>query len=243
MGKWLPAVATAVVIAVGALIWFVPYATRSHQPVSSTGASPPFSNVTPVALPAGSLACMRNVTVDTNARLAQFVVIPGSKPSPPLRVSTDGPDGYHGRAVRIPGGHRTPTSQTAPIQPPRRAVIGQVCVRNVGRATVSLVGTTEKRTSGREQTVIDGRRVEPDVALQLLQVRPTTLLNETPEILQHMATFKGSLVSTGLLWLLLILVVLGVPALVIAAVTAAVSTSQPPRYARRRGADPPSARR
>jgi hypothetical protein len=243
MGKRLPPIATALVIAVGALVWFVPYATRSHQPVSSTGASPPFSNVTPVALPAGSVACMRNVTIDTNARLAQFVLIPGPEPSPPLRVSTDGPDGYHGRAVRIPGGHRTPTSQTAPIQPPTRAVIGQVCVRNVGRATVSLVGTTEKRTSGREQTVIDGRRVEPDVALELLQARTTTLLDETPEILRHMATFKGSFVSTGLLWLMLALVVVGIPALVIAAVTSAVSTDQRPRYGRRRGADPPSARR
>jgi hypothetical protein len=242
MRRWLPPIATGLVVVLGALVWFLPYVNRSIQPVSSTGASPPFYSVTPVPLAPGSVACMTNVTIDTDAGVAQFLAIPGPQPAPPLRVSTDGPDGYHGRAVQLAGGYRSPTPQTATIHPPRHALIGRVCVRNVGRVTVSLVGTTEARTSGREQTVIDGRRVRADVQLQLLENRTRTLLQDSPEILRHMATVKGSFVSTGLLWLLLTFVVLGVPALVIAAVASAVGTSQPARHRRRTGADRPSAR-
>src|SRR4051812_30917743 len=226
MRRWLPPVVTALVVVFGALVWFVPYVEQSRQPVSSTGASPPFYSVRPVPLAPGSLACMTDVTIDTNAGLAQFVAIPGSQAAPPLRVSARGPDGYQSPAVQLSGGYRNPTPQTAAIRPPTRALIGEVCVRNVGRVAVSLVGTTEKRTSGRERTVIDGRRVAPDVQLQLLQNRTRTLLEEAPETLQHMATFKGPLVSSGLHWLLLLLVVLGVPVLVIAAVASAVSTNQ-----------------
>jgi hypothetical protein len=185
---------------------------------------------------------MRNVTIDTNAGFAQFTAIPGPQGAPPLRISTRGPDGYRGTSVRVSGGYRNTAPQTAAIQPPRRALIGEVCVRNVGRVAVSLVGTTEKRTSGREQTVIDGRPVKADVQLQLLENRERTLLEEAPQTLQHMATFKGPFVTVGLLWVLLLLVVLGVPALVTAAVASALSTDQPARYARRTAGDPPSAR-
>ncbi len=242
MPRWVSPIVTALLVVVGMLIWFVPYLGQSRRPVSSTGASPPFYSITPVLLAPGSLACMTNVTIDTNAGLAQFVAIPGPQAAPPLRVSARGPDGYHSPAVRLPGGYRNPTPQIAAIRPPTHALIGQLCVRNVGRVAVSLTGTTEKRTSGREQTVIDGRAVKPDVSLQLLQNRTPTLLEQTPEALQHMATFKGPFVSTALLWLLLVLVVLGVPALVIVAVASAVSTDQPARPARRTGADLPSAR-
>jgi hypothetical protein len=41
-----------------------------------------------------------------------------------------------------------------------------------------------------------------------------------------MATFKGWFVSDAVLWVLLVLVAVGVPALVVAAVAAAVSTDQ-----------------
>jgi hypothetical protein len=101
-----------------------------------------------------------------------------------------------------------------------------VCVRNVGGDAVSLVGTTEKRTNGRMQTVIDGRPVAADVSLQLVQGSTTTLLREIPDIVERMSAFKGWFVSDAVLWALLVIVVVGVPALVVAAVAAAVSTDR-----------------
>jgi hypothetical protein len=229
MRRWLAPLATAAVILIGALVWFVPFVGRSDQPVSSTGASPPFSNVTPVRLRPSSVLCMTNVTIDTDARIAQFTTIPETSPSPPLRVSASGPGGYRSAEVEVPGGQRVPGPQTAAIHPPSHPLIGQVCIRNAGRTAISLVGTTEDRTSGREQAVVDGARIAPDVQLTLLARGHRTLLQETPAALRHMAAFKGTFVSVALLWVLLVLVVLGVPALVVAAVAAATPTSQQPR--------------
>jgi hypothetical protein len=220
MRRWMAPVTTAAIILIGALVWFAPFVSRSREPISSTGASPPFSNVTPVRLPASSVLCMTDVTIDTDARIAQFTVIPGASPAPPLRVSANGPDGYHSPEVDVPGGQRNAGPQTASIRPPTHPVIGEICVRNAGRVAISLVGTTEDRTSGREQAVIDGAHIKPDVQLTLLARGHRTVLQEVPAVMRHMAAFKGSFVSAGLLWILLLLVVLGVPVLVVRAVAA-----------------------
>jgi hypothetical protein len=225
MRRWLAPATTAAVILVGVLVWFAPFVARSRQPISSTGASPPFSSVTPVALHPSSVLCMTNVTIDSNARIAQFTTIPGTRPAPPIGVSADGPGGYHSPEVIVPGGYSNPGPQTAPLQPPKHPVIGEVCVRNAGRATISFVGTTEMRTSGREQAVVDGKRITPDVQLTLLARGDRTLLQDVPSAMSHMAAFKGSFVSAGLLWILLLLVVLGVPVLVVTAVAAATDDS------------------
>jgi hypothetical protein len=150
---------------------------------------------------------MNNVTIATAARLRER----------PGRLSH--------RRVEVPGGQRVPGPLTAAIQPPTHPLIGQGCVRNAGRTPISLVGTTEDRTSGREQAVVDGARIAPDVQLTLLARGHRTLLRETRAALRHMAAFKGSFVSAGLLWVLLVLVVLGIPALVVAAVAAATPAS------------------
>jgi hypothetical protein len=220
MRSWLAPVTAAAIIAIGALVLFAPFVSRSREQVSSTGASPPFSNVTPVRLPASSVLCMTDVTIDTDARIAQFTVIPGTSPAPPLRVSAHGPGGYRSPEGDVPGGQRAPGPRTAPIRPPTHPVIGEVCVRNAGRVAISLVGTTEDRTSGREQAVIDGAPIKPDVQLTLLARGHRTLLQDMPAVVRHMAVFKGSFVSAGLLWILLLLVMLGVPALVVGAVAA-----------------------
>jgi hypothetical protein len=221
MRRWLAPLTTAAVVLISVLVWFAPFVARSRQPVSSTGASPPFANVTPVRLPTSKVLCMRNVTIDTDARIAQFTTIPGAVPSPPLRVSASGPGGYQSAAVEVPGGQRSPGPQTASIHPPTHALIGEVCIRNAGHSPISLVGTTENRTSGREQAVLDGAPITPDVQLTLLARGHRTLLDDIPAVVRHMAAFKGSFASAAVLWILLLLVVLGVPALVIAAVTTA----------------------
>jgi hypothetical protein len=225
MHRWLGPLATAAVILIGALVWFVPFAGRADQPVSSTGASPPFSNVTAVRLRPSSVLCMTDVTIDTDARIAQFVTIPETSPSPPLRVSASGPGGYRSAEVEVPAGQRVAGPQTAAIQPPSHPLVGEICIRNAGRTALSFVGTVEDRTSGREQAVIDGARITPDVQLTLLARGHRTLLQEMPAALRHMAAFKGSFVSVGLLWMLLVLVVLGVPALVVGGVAAATPAS------------------
>jgi hypothetical protein len=223
MRRWLAPVTAAAIILTGAIVWFAPFVARSRQPVSSTGASPPFSSVSPVRLPPSSVLCMSDVTIDTDARIAQFTVIPGASPAPTLRVSANGPDGYHSPEVDVPGGRRTAGPQTASIRPPTHPVIGEICLRNAGRVVISLVGSTENRTSGRERASVDGERIKPDVQLTLLERSSRTMLQDVPQVLRHMAAFKGPFVSSGLLWVLLLLVGLGVPVLVVAAVAAAAT--------------------
>lgn len=207
----------ALLLLAGALIWFEPFLTRKQQPVASVPGPAALLAVTPFTVKPGQQACMDEVTMEPDGRIAEFQlrpVKPVPQGGPPVDLVLSAP-GYRA-LLAVPGGY--PGGSVAlPIVPPRRSEIGTACFVNRGRTAVNLIGTTEPRTVSRSTTTIDGRSVVGDIALTFADSRSRTLLERLGEAFRHASNLTGGLLPVGLIWALTALVALGVPLATLAA--------------------------
>jgi len=142
-------------------------------------------------------------------------------------LTASGP-GYRSPPARIAGGQIGYLPVEAPVPPPRPDLFGRVCVRNAGRTTVTLVGTEEFRTATRAATTVDGKPVAPDLALTLFENRAASVPALLPEIVDRVASLRGFLGHPAVVWLLLALVVVAVPAAMLAVLYRALAGEQRP---------------
>jgi hypothetical protein len=203
---------------IACLAWFVPYLTREREAVSGVPVPPPFFVQEQVNLKPRSEACLSEVAVDTDADFAEFTVLTGKRPGARLAVAFEG-QGYRETAT-VPAGYTPPTVVRAPLDPPDRSVIGTLCIRNTGERRVALLGTSDARTVvARPTTQVDGEEVVPDVSVRFLSAESGSVLERLGEMMTRLASFNpGLLGAPALLWLLLVLVVVGIPTAAIYAV-------------------------
>jgi hypothetical protein len=215
-------------VLLGALAWFRPYLTRKQPSASSVPAPTALLVVSQFPVSAHREACMNSVAIEPDSRLAEFQLhpaklTPGGGPAVDLVLS--GP-GY--RSVNhIPGGYPGGGVSLA-ITPPPHAVIGTACFINRGTTTLLLAGSTEPRTVSRSATVVAGRRVLGDIALAFSDNRPRSLLDRLGEIFGHASNLTDHLVPVWLIWILAVLVGLGVPCGIAAALYLALREDAAP---------------
>jgi hypothetical protein len=213
----LAAVLSAVLILIGALLWFLPYLTSQRVPVAEVPAPAALSALTPFAVAPQAQACMSPVTVTPDSDIAEFQLRPAA-PSPtggpPVELVLSAP-GY--RAVlAVPGGY--PGGGVGlPIAPPAHAEIASACFINRGKTPVLLIGTSEGRTTSRPATTIAGRRVLGDIALTFATARQVSLLDRLGEVFDHASNLTDRLVPAWLVWMIAIAVALGVPIAIVRA--------------------------
>lgn len=222
------ALGAAAFVVLAALL-FGPALTRERQPVASTAAPSPFFGTTPIDLRQGQQLCAEDILIPPDAKIAQMVMEqPADRPSPPLEVRLSGP-GYDSAPSRVEPGIAGGTIVYVDIDPPDREVFGRLCVRNLGRTSARLVGTTEFRTQAAQQASVDGEPIAADLTLTFLDDRRVSALAFLPEIVDRMTTFRAFLGAEWLLWLLLVLVVVGVPAAAFYALYRALAGGDPGR--------------
>jgi hypothetical protein len=164
------------------------------------------------ALEPGAGTCRGGIEAPVPFARVRLVTTTEGRPGPPLEVAVR----RGGRRVargRVPGGHPGGTVE-ARVGPVASGGWVEVCVRNLGHVPVVLLGAPPG--------VLAGRLGEPELvaapAVVLVRDRPVSVLGELPQILDRAALFKP--VPAWLLWLLLPAVVLGLPALLLAAARA-----------------------
>ena len=182
----------------------------------------------PAIGPAGTLAqgdrlCRRDIEVPVSfERVRVVTTIARGLPGPPLavRVSQRGGDT---RIARVPGGYPGGTVEARVGHFPAGATV-DVCVRNLGVRDVVLLGLPPGVLLGD----LGDTNVQVAFAVVFARDRPLSTLGQVPEMLQRAALFKP--VAPWLLWLLLGGVVLGLPALLVAALrsSAAAPRGEPP---------------
>ena len=211
----LPRTFAALGVGLGLLIaclaWFVPYLTRERAAVSGVPVPPPYFVQEKVNLKPGSEACLSEVAMDTDADFAELTVLAGKRPGARLAVAFEG-QGYRETAT-VPDGYNPPTVVRAPLDPPDRSVIGTLCIRNAGERRVALLGTSDVRTVvARPTTQVDGEEVVTDVSVSFLSADSGSVLERAGKMMTRVASFKPGLFGApALLWLLLVLVVVGIP--------------------------------
>ena len=191
--------------------WFVPYLTRERQDVAGVPVPPPFLAQAPVEIDPGSEACLSDVAFGTDAELVELTTFKVPRPRPPMDIVARAP-GYRETAV-LTGGTEPLTGLYAGIDPPERSAVGTLCIRNRGERRIELLGTTDARTgTGRSITRIDGMEVA-DISVRLLATDSGSVLERLGQLVHRMAAFKPGLFGAPiLLWLVLLLTAIAVPA-------------------------------
>ena len=206
--------ATAVAFVLLAVVLFDRVVGEERTRIAVVGAPPPTLSESPVVLPAGKRLCITRTLLSPRADVVELIVSEQQKrPTPALELVAEGKG--HRAAVRIPPGPAGRHPVTARLNPPDRDLIGQVCVR--ARSEVVLVGTTEFHSISRSISFIDGERIPPDPALKFYTADEVGLLDDLGGVVDRMTIARGFLGASWIVWGLLVLVAVGVPAAVLTA--------------------------
>jgi hypothetical protein len=203
--------AAGLALLIAALLWFIPYLTRDREAISSVAAPQPVVAVQSVGVKPREQACIDEVTFDDDSEIVELTALAAKRPGPPLELTAEA-GGYVARAS-ADGGYDRPALLRVPLDPPQRSTIGTLCIRNAGSVSISLMATSDNRTSSlRSTTRVDGRAVPPDISMRLLASESGTVVDRAGELVARVAAFKPTLLGTGLIWLVLLLVAGGVAA-------------------------------
>jgi hypothetical protein len=210
----MPARATALaalVMLAGALIWFLPYLTRKQIWPAGVPDPPALFAVTEFPLNPHGQACLSDVTINADTRLAQIALRPKppNKLGPPVDVVLT--SGSYRGVMHVPGNYGGGIA-ALPVEPaPSRDLVGTACFIDVGSKPVLLDGTDETRTLSRSTTTLEGRSVPGDIALTFIDNRPHALARKLAETFAHASNLTDGLVPVWLIWILAVLVGAGVP--------------------------------
>lgn len=97
----------------------------------------------------------------------------------------------------------------APIRPPERDVLGDLCVRNRGAEPVSLAGTTDIRAQARGTTRIGDLTLPGDFVFELYEPEGGSIAARLGTLFDRAAVWHPG--GSWLLWLLTPLVLVGLP--------------------------------
>jgi hypothetical protein len=218
----------AVLMLIGALVWFLPYVTRKQTWPAGVPDPPALFMVTEFALKPHGEACLSDVTIDADTRLAQIELRPKppDKLGPPVDlVLTAG--SYRG-VMHVPGNYGGGIASLPVEPPPTTNLLGTACFVDVGSKPVLLDGTDETRTLSRSTTTVEGHPQPGDIALTFIDNRPHALLRKLGETFEHASNLTDRLVPVWLIWILAVLVAIGVPLGVLGAFYRALIEDEPP---------------
>ncbi|HKG02190.1 MAG TPA: hypothetical protein VKB03_03350 [Conexibacter sp.] len=151
----------------------------------------------------------------------------GSPLAVDVRRMSDGGTIAHGRLAAGYADVRRETIRVGPVAEDDEVA---VCIRNAGSHRTALYGSADAavRTS---TAMLDGELTGRDLDL-VFRTNARSTLALVPDVLQRMALFRGGWIGTWLYWVLLALLVLGVPALLaralISALPGRVDEGEPP---------------
>jgi hypothetical protein len=206
----LPAVAGAaavLVVAAVALHWMLPWLTRPNVARLSTPVPPATFGLTTIEVKPRHEACVTGVMIPAEAQLAGFGgSVPSGKPAPPVQATVSGPGGYVARG-RAP--HRWPGGLWFGFRSPPHDLVGQICLRNMGKVAFVLNSTTQ---ATRSRSTLDGRAVPTTASLELRHAGTPSRLEQLGTTIDRAVAFSWRPFTGGIGRLLALLVVLLVPA-------------------------------
>ena len=211
MRRWAVAGAVAV-LALGA--WFVvrPFMARQRDYPAEIPSPAALVSVDHVPLARGRPVCSAEVVVEPHSQQARFKIAAPAGPAGELRLSLVATDGSRYRyAVLVPPGAVDGQTLAVPVAPPIRPTEVRACIANHGARPIALLASGD-RTRSRSLATIRGEPTGKSVWFSFYEATPRSITERLPATLARMTTFRPGYVGRGLLWALLALLALGVPA-------------------------------
>lgn len=169
----------------------------------------------------GEEACQAPVVTEERFAAVRFNVgaseLPGGSIAATVREAPGGRTLATGRAV-VYANRNEPTARLDSEVPEEARV--EVCLRNTGHRQLVLHGGSRgaRLSTG---VKVDGRPKGTDLTLVFVRGEPRSTLSLVPEMFRRAALFRPAWVGAWTFWLLLALVLCGVPALLAAALRSA----------------------
>jgi hypothetical protein len=207
-------------------------AGKKTDVVQSTWVNP----VSPVApVKPGATVCQQPLGVSETFDRVRFNAGTFGKPGPPLYVSVTDQDSraeLASGAVR-PGWVDNGTRQDVDVGPVKPGPSVSVCIRNGGHVTLYVYGDYYHGAFGKgplgvtptnstSAAYIDGVPLEGDLALWLHSTKEHSRLSWIPAMFRHAAAFKPPFVGGWTFWLLALLLIVGAPLALWAALRSAI---------------------
>jgi hypothetical protein len=210
MSRVLAAALVLLVFLAGAVKWFGPSLRLERDTVDSTPSLQGKDVRSVVEVPRGGSACIAPLPLDRDVRAVQLLLNAGTQTGR-ADLTLRGA-GYVGttRIGRVAVGGDV-VSVARLDRPPPGVGDGELCIRNRGRGTLGLVGTTEAESLSRPATTVNGKAVpDNDPAVSFLSGERRDILSQAGTIAGRVAGFTGA-IGPWLVWILAALVFLGMP--------------------------------
>ncbi len=208
----------AVVLLVILLVTLIlPYLDQHRRIATEVPQPAPLFATSLVELLHSQRGCADEIGLLPGRQVAEMRIGTFGKPASPLLVTLIAP-GYR-EAVSVAPSYVDNSLLEIPFSGPAKALDGSVCVTNEGRHPVALYASAD-RTKSRSTTTVAGRLWPSNFDLSFYAAHEESLLDQAGTIMRRLRLFHAH-VGLGLLWLLAVLFVIGVPLASVAAVVAA----------------------
>jgi hypothetical protein len=210
-----------VVLVLGALFIVRPFIAQQRDFVASMPSPASLRETTIVPLVPGERTCFGRATIDPYATEMRFNVSSPSGPAPAIGVHVWG-DAYDFRG-EVPAGTLDTQQVRLPIQTPPGTFPVRVCFRSRGKQEGVGLFASADRTRSRSIAHVDGRKTDQSIWFAFSESTPHTFAERLSATVQRMTVFRPGYVGEGLVWVLLVLFLIGVPAAVVWAYARAVA--------------------
>jgi hypothetical protein len=230
-----PGIGIAVVVLLVVVGELVFAAGKSTDLVQGTYVNP----VVPVApLKPGAAVCQKPIGITESFDRVRFNAGTFGKPGPPLSVSvTDQDAGVELASGQVrPGWVDNGTARDVKVGTVKPGPLVSVCIHNEGRVSTYVYGDYYHGAFGKgplgvtptnstSVAYLNGVPLEGDLALWLRSTKPHTELSWIPALFRHAAAFKPPFVGAWTFWLLALLLVVGAPLALWAALRSAMRST------------------
>lgn len=207
---WRTALLAPLVVVIAALVWFLPALTRDREVIAASPQPPPLFHTAPIELLLSKRVCSSPVAIDRHTDVARmFGARYAEGPPAHFEITVTAP-GY--RVARSITGYADGGPLDVPLPDPPRPLDAEICVENVGNVAGMVVGSAEPRTWGRAQTKIPDRAQDRRLVIRLLSEPPASVASRLGSLVDHAASLTPGFAPPGVLVVLALLVVLGLPA-------------------------------
>ncbi len=204
----------AIVLIVLLATLILPYLEQDRRIATEVPQPAPLFSVSLVEMLAGQQACADEIGLLPGRQVAEMRIGTYGKPAVPLVMTLLAP-GYR-EAVPVAPRYVNNGLLEVPFDGPAKTLEGSVCVTNEGREPVALYASAD-RTRSRSTTIVAGRLWPSNFDLAFYAAKRQSLLDQAATIMRRLRLFHAH-VGLGLLWLLAVLFVIGIPLASVAAV-------------------------
>ena len=176
----------------------------------------------PIRVPPGRRACVESVSLSEDAERAVLVADAASRRAAPRLLVTVTATGYYSHAMIAAGWGEGITRLQVALDPPPRSVRGTVCVRNVGSRALRLLGSNEVAHISRSRSTVSGAPAPAQIALWFTRSEHVPIVSRLSQLFDRATSFSLGVLATWSGWMLAILLAVGLPVGLLAALVVAV---------------------